>query len=149
MVVGAVSGAVYLGASALLVKLKIDDTVDAIPVHGACGIWGLIAVGLFCDPALQATAYGNSVGGIIHGGGTMLGVQILAAIVICGWVALVMTPFFMTLNHFGLFRVSQLEEEVGMDISKHGGAAYNTVLISDEQIKAMEVSRSATGTGGL
>merc|ERR1719454_2411095 len=45
--IGLIGAFVYQGASMLLVKLKIDDPVDASPVHGACGIWGVLAAGLF------------------------------------------------------------------------------------------------------
>jgi len=56
--VGFVAGAVYLGASKLLVKFRIDDVVDAIPVHLANGLWGCIAVGLLAAPDLIEDAYG-------------------------------------------------------------------------------------------
>ena len=44
---GLIGGFVYQGASMLLQKLKVDDPVDASPVHGFCGIWGCMAVALF------------------------------------------------------------------------------------------------------
>jgi len=62
VVVGIVSGAVYLGASNLLIKFKIDDVVDAVPVHMANGIWSCMSVGLFADPGLIEIAYGRDTG---------------------------------------------------------------------------------------
>merc|ERR1712232_1513328 len=50
VVIGLIGGFIYQGASMLLVKLKVDDVVDAFPVHGACGIWGTIALGIFGNP---------------------------------------------------------------------------------------------------
>merc|ERR1719218_139246 len=47
ILVGFIGGIIYCGASELLQKLKIDDPVEAFPVHGACGIWGVIAVPIF------------------------------------------------------------------------------------------------------
>ena len=47
IIIGMLGGFVYVGASSLLVKLHIDDPLDAFAVHGACGAWGTIAVGLF------------------------------------------------------------------------------------------------------
>ena len=44
IIVGLIGGVVYVGASELLQKLKIDDPVEAFPVHGACGIWGVIVL---------------------------------------------------------------------------------------------------------
>jgi len=50
MFIGLVGGLVYQGASMALKRLKVDDVVDAFPVHGACGAWGVLAVGLFGNP---------------------------------------------------------------------------------------------------
>merc|ERR1712136_138274 len=50
IVIGFVAGIVYQSVSMLLKVFKIDDVVDAVPVHGACGIWGVLALGLFGDP---------------------------------------------------------------------------------------------------
>ena len=135
IVVGLVAGPVYLTMSNLLIKLKIDDTVDAVPVHFANGIWGLVAVGLFTDPTLKAIAYGNDVGGLFYGDGKVLGAQLLAILLILGWVTAIMGPFFIVLNKLGLFRVSQIEEEVGLDISKHGGSAYSHQEPTEEALQ--------------
>ena len=50
VVIGVVGGMVYLGASALVKKCKIDDPLDAGAVHGFGGIWGMLAVGFFAEP---------------------------------------------------------------------------------------------------
>merc|ERR1719491_2697801 len=55
-IIGVVGGLVYYGFSKFLIKMKIDDAVDAVPVHFANGIWGVIAVGLFADKNLQGIA---------------------------------------------------------------------------------------------
>merc|ERR1719282_1195394 len=47
LVIGLIGAFVYQGSSMLLQKLKIDDPVDAVPVHGFCGIWGVLAAALF------------------------------------------------------------------------------------------------------
>jgi ammonium transporter, Amt family len=59
LVIGIVAGWVYIFWSSLLVQLKIDDAVDAIPVHLGNGMWGCIATGLFASPGLVANAYGT------------------------------------------------------------------------------------------
>jgi len=124
VVIGAIGGAVYLAASNLLIKLCIDDTVDAVPVHMANGIWGCIATGLFCDPELHKVAYGAGVEGLFYGGGKLLGAEICMILFVIGWVSCLMGPFFWGLNKLGWFRVTLEEEEMGLDISKHGGSAY-------------------------
>merc|ERR1712012_1366996 len=50
IVIGFIGAWVYQIVSMLLKYKKIDDVVDAVPVHGACGIWGVLALGLFGDP---------------------------------------------------------------------------------------------------
>ncbi|CAN0508238.1 unnamed protein product, partial [Discosporangium mesarthrocarpum] len=56
-VIGVIGGLVYFLASGLLVKLKIDDVVDASPVHLFNGMWGVIAAALFATPDNYGAAY--------------------------------------------------------------------------------------------
>ncbi|KAL3901974.1 MAG: hypothetical protein SGARI_005989, partial [Bacillariaceae sp.] len=60
LVIGSVSGIIYVYASRLLVYLRIDDAVDAIPVHFCNGVWGVIAVGLFASPRRLEAVFGRS-----------------------------------------------------------------------------------------
>jgi ammonium transporter, Amt family len=65
---------------------------------------------------------------------------------IIGWVTVVMTPFFVALNVAGMFRVDPLEEEVGLDISHHRGAAYDYSRPSKDHLEElMEVRASRHG----
>jgi len=136
ILVGVISGCVYTGASALLVKLRIDDAVDAIPVHFFCGLWGVIAAGLF----------DNEVGLFTTGGGKQLGHQIIFILFVIAWVGILMTPFFLVLNAIGWFRVDSLEEDVGLDISHHGGAAYNLDKPDKADVEELN-TRRATAHG--
>ena len=142
-VIGIIAGWVYIGCSSLLVKLKIDDAVDAIPVHFGNGMWGCIATGLFASPALVDNAYGTPNYGAFYGqGGKLLGVEIVGILFIIGWVGLIMIPYFLALNAAGLFRVDALEEEVGLDISHHKGAAYDLSGPSEDAKEKYEISTS-------
>ena len=126
VLIGIGAGLVYVLSSKLLVKLKIDDAVDAIPVHFFNGIWGCIATGIFASPVHTGLAYGNDEKvGIIYGSGSLIVVELIGVACIIGWTVGVMTPFFLILNALGMFRVDPLEEEVGLDISHHKGAAYD------------------------
>lgn len=132
VLIGMLGGWVYLGASRLLVRLRIDDVVDAIPVHFACGMWGVLAVGLFAEESRMAIAgYKSKHTGWFYswgkgsGDANLLLANFVSILWIIGWVGALMTPFFFVLKFLGMFRVSPLEEEVGMDISHHRGAAYN------------------------
>mmetsp|Transcript_3557 Transcript_3557/g.10110 ORF Transcript_3557/g.10110 Transcript_3557/m.10110 type:complete len:490 (+) Transcript_3557:31-1500(+) len=151
--IGIVAGWVYCGFSALLLKLKIDDAVDAIPVHFANGMWGCIAVGLFAEPTRTAIAYGSDlhVGwfyswGRGSGDANLLLVEFVGIIWIIAWVSATMVPFFLLLNFLGMFRVDALEEEVGLDISHHKGAAYDLAGPSKEDVEEL-VARRSTAHG--
>lgn len=148
-IIGIVAGWTYIFWSNLLVKLKIDDAVDAIPVHFGNGIWGCIAVGLFAEPTRTAKAFGDHghfgwfyMWGQGSADASLLGAQICGVLWIIGWVTVIMTPYFHLLNILGMFRVDSIEEEVGLDISHHKGAAYDISGPSDAAVEKFEISRS-------
>lgn len=148
-VIGLIAGWVYIFWSKLLVKLKIDDAVDAIPVHFGNGIWGCIAVGLFAEPTRTANAYSDHghygwfyMWGMGSGDGSLLLAQICGVLWVIGWVTAIMVPYFHLLNVLGLFRVDSLEEEVGLDISHHKGAAYDLSGPTEEAQEKFELSMS-------
>mgnify|MGYP001083054279 CR=1 FL=1 len=91
-------------------KLKIDDPVGAISVHGICGAFGTIATGLF---ALD--------GGLFYGGGTdFLVKQIIGVVTVAIYVAVTMTIIFKILDKFFGLRVKESEEIKGLDMEEHG-----------------------------
>mmetsp|Transcript_22024 Transcript_22024/g.32785 ORF Transcript_22024/g.32785 Transcript_22024/m.32785 type:complete len:524 (-) Transcript_22024:212-1783(-) len=148
-VIGVIAGWVYYGFSKFLIMMKIDDAVDAVPVHFANGMWGVIAVGIFSEPDRQALAYSDNItrtGLIYSGDGNLLLIQLCSVAWICAWVGCMMTPFFMVLKMAGMFRVDPLEEEVGLDISHHRGAAYDLAGPKQEDVEElMEVRASKHG----
>lgn len=124
VIVGSISGLLYLGGSTALVKFRLDDAVDAIPVHLLNGVWGLLAAGLFSSPSGLLEAYGQDehVGWFYSLGqgsvdGALIGNQVLAICFVFGWVACTMLPFFLWLNYMGWFRANTLDELVGLDVS--------------------------------
>jgi ammonium transporter, Amt family len=127
IVIGIVAGWVYLWTSNLLLRLRIDDAVDAIPVHMCNGIWGVLATGFLASPSLMETAYGtDQFPGLFFAlargtnPGSLLGCQVITVLFILGWTFVTMFPFFIWLNYKGWFRADSLEELVGLDISYHG-----------------------------
>jgi ammonium transporter, Amt family len=96
-------------------KLKVDDPVGAVAVHGVAGIWGTLAVGLF-----DITG-----GGLFYGGGaTLLGVQALGVAAIIAWTASTVALTTYVIKVFVPIRVSHEEEVAGLDIAEHGASAY-------------------------
>lgn len=159
VVIGVLGGWVYLGASKLLVRLRIDDAVDAIPVHFFCGAWGVIAAGLFAEGSrMEIAGYNSEHTGWFYswgkgsGDANLLLANFCAICWIIGWVAALMTPFFYILKFLGLFRVDPLEENVGLDISHHRGVAYSLEGPNKEQVeewKERELSKHSSGSKHL
>jgi Amt family ammonium transporter len=127
LVIGSIAAVIYALSSKMVSHVfKIDDVVDAAPVHLFCGMWGLIAPGLFATPANLKAAYNLDTGyGLFYGGGisTLFG-QVVAILMILIWTIVLMTPFFIILSKFNVLRISEDDEMVGLDVSHHGGSAY-------------------------
>jgi len=85
---GLIGACVYKGVSVLLAspRLRIDDPVDGIAVHGACGAMGMLLTGCFAVPAYCAQVHpGSPLGGAFYGGGVRLGAQIVVILAVIGW----------------------------------------------------------------
>ncbi|QLE02138.1 ammonium transporter [Galbibacter sp. BG1] len=95
-------------------KLKIDDPVGAISVHGVCGALGTLLVGVF---AIE--------GGLINGGGVaQLGVQAIGVLAIGGWALITSFIVLFILKKTMGLRVTKEEEIEGLDMHEHDGDAY-------------------------
>jgi Amt family ammonium transporter len=113
IVVGAISGVLIIGGVLLLDKLQIDDPVGAFPVHGLCGVWGCMAIGVLPNSHTETA-----------GEGTTFMIQLIGTASICGWAFGTMLVLFLILKVAGILRVSPEEEQTGLDISEHGMHAY-------------------------
>lgn len=111
LIIGLIAGVLVVAAVEFFdQKLKIDDPVGAISVHGVCGAFGTIATGFF---ALD--------GGLFYGGGTdFLVKQILGVVVVAIYVAITMTIIFKVLDKLFGLRVKESEEIKGLDMEEHG-----------------------------
>jgi Amt family ammonium transporter len=123
IIIGLVAGIlVVLAVEFIAFKLNVDDPVGAVAVHGVCGIWGVLAVGLFAAPI--ATKGGDVISeatGLFYGGGFgLLGVQALGVIAIFAWTAITISIVFFCVNKFHGLRVSAEDELIGLDYSEHG-----------------------------
>jgi len=128
MFIGLISSLVYFGSSKMLLKLKVDDVVNAAPVHYFCGAWGVIAVGLFGSQNSNSVSYGGGADascGVFYGcnlGDDQLAVQIAFVIAITVWVGGMSAIVFGLLKVAGVLRVPADVEEAGLDESEHGGS---------------------------
>ena len=114
-VIGALSSLVYGFSCKLLQKLDIDDPIEASPVHGFNGLWGLIAVGLFDNQ--YGLFYGQ------EGCGSYFLWQLLGGLVIIVWVFVTSATYFIILKKLNMLRVPLLDELLGLDIVEHGSNA--------------------------
>jgi Amt family ammonium transporter len=135
-VIGIIGALIYIGASNLLKKLKIDDPLDAFPIHGCCGFWGVLAVGIFSSDANIKFGYD---GAPTYSTGEQFGVQLAGATVIAVWTLGTSGALFFTLKALKILRVSEKMEEDGMDASEHGGQAYN--FAAEEAMAAVPMVR--------
>ncbi|CAM4309138.1 ammonium transporter [Paenibacillus tarimensis] len=124
VVIGLIAGVLVFFSVKLFEKLRIDDPIYALSVHGAAGIWGTLANGFFATPELAAKV-GIGEGGLFYTGSWhQLWVQ-FESVVICG--AFVLAASFLVLGIMkavmGL-RVTEEQEIVGLDLSEHGNYGY-------------------------
>ena len=121
VVIGFIAGLLYLYSSKVLVRARIDDAVDAVPVHMTNGVWGTFAVGLFASSDRLKLAYGEvgDKGLFIGGNGTLLGCQCVGILFVLGWVTAIMFPFFCILNYLGWYRSEPADEVEGLDSRYH------------------------------
>ena len=118
VVIGALAAPIMmLSVSGLEKVFKIDDPVGAVSVHGTCGLWGLLALGIFANG-------NNGVTGLIGGDATLLLPQLLSMGVVLAWALGTGFAMFFLLKITMGVRLSEEEEEMGIDASEHGILAY-------------------------
>ncbi|HLM48981.1 MAG TPA: ammonium transporter [Solirubrobacteraceae bacterium] len=142
-IIGAVAGIIVpLGVYAI--DKYIDDPVGALTAHGLCGVWGTLACGLFTAPRLaQYNAFGNPDGGLFYSGSFAQLIAQAAGILIVFTFVFSMSygTFWLIKKVYGL-RVSDEEEEAGLDITEHGMYGY-----PEQFIPAPELIGYATSPG--
>jgi Amt family ammonium transporter len=125
LVIGALSGLIVVFAVAFFDRIRIDDPVGAISVHGVCGAFGTLAVGLFSE--LDAEESGGLLKeGLFYGGGTdQLISQLIGVVSVAAFVLVTSGLLFFVLKKTIGLRVSEQEEVEGLDIHEHGAPGYS------------------------
>ncbi|MEX0936569.1 MAG: ammonium transporter [Pirellulales bacterium] len=122
---GALGGVIVVGAVVFFDKIRIDDPVGAISVHGVCGAWGTLAIGLWGGTAAEPI-------GVLLGGGTaQLVTQAIGVAAGFLWAFPTCLVLFLAIKYTVGLRVSEAEELEGLDILEHGLSAYPAVLVAD------------------
>ena len=151
-IIGAVAGVLVILGMELLEHLRIDDPVGAWPVHGVCGIWGTLSLGLFASgeySAAGSSPFGvpsiapnspDALTGLFYGGGlSVFAAQCVGSVIVCTATFASAMAMFAALNAFGLLRVSREGELVGLDVDQHGISAYPEYVISAAEASSEKV----------
>jgi len=128
ILIGLVAGVIMVGSVVLLERAGIDDPVGAISVHGAAGLWGVVAVALFSTDATLIP-------------------QLIGAVSIIGWAFVTSYIVFKLIDVTVGLRVTREEELTGLDISEHGSDAYPEFVFQHEVIDLKEIVSNGNGNG--
>ena len=136
VILGAVAGVLVVLGVELLEWLRIDDPIGAVPVHGFCGIWGTLSLGLFACGKYGATGplgpdNAAPLTGLFYGGGVqVLVAQAIGSLIVTVATFVVALVVMKLVNAFGKLRISEAGEAYGLDLHEHGIAAYPEYVIS-------------------
>ena len=123
-IIGAIGGVVVVLSVLLLERLKIDDPVGAISVHGTCGALGTILLGFFHE-------LGEPALGVFYGGGFgFLWAQIVGVLAVFVWCLIAGFALFYGIKAVTGLRVTEEEEQAGLDYEEHGASAYPDFNVS-------------------
>jgi len=132
LLIGAAAGVIVVLGVDVVEWFRVDDPVGAVAVHGICGIWGTLSLGLFATGQFGAatpTGPDNSAGavvkGLLYGGGTdQLVAQAIGSACITVATFVAGMALMYAVKATGTLRVSKEGEEEGLDLHEHGGPAY-------------------------
>ena len=135
VVIGLIAGVIVYFSMKMFDKLKVDDPIFALSVHGAAGVWGTLSTGFFATPEL-AEQFGGQAGLFYGGGLGQLGVQAMG-VAASGAFAFVVSfiILYVTKLVLGGLRVSEEEEIMGLDMSEHGSYGYPEQMDTENNLK--------------
>lgn len=159
IILGGVAGVVVIAGAELLEWLRIDDPIGAVPVHGFCGIWGTLSLGLFATGEFGVTGsiapdHSAPLTGLFYGGGTtVLEAQAVGSLIITAATFGSALAVMYAIKAVKLLRVSEAGEMEGLDIHEHGVSAYPEFATADAPYshfqEAASVEESTTSEGIL
>ncbi len=128
--IGLVAG-ILIPPCVLAIDKKLDDPVGVLTAHGVCGIWGTFSCGLFTSPRLaQYAGVGDPNGGLLYSGSLkQLVAQVVGFSTAFAFVFVMSYTTFMIIKKTYGLRVSEEEEDAGLDISEHGMYGYPEAFI--------------------
>jgi ammonium transporter, Amt family len=130
IMIGLIAGVVVVVAVDVLEWLRIDDPIGAVPVHGICGIWGTLSLGLFACGQFNASGplgpdNTSPLTGLLYGGGfQVLTAQAIGSAIVTSTTFAVSLALMYAVKAMGYLRVSEEGEFMGLDLHEHGVPAY-------------------------
>lgn len=145
-IIGAVGGLIVV-VGVVLIDRKIDDPVGATSAHGLAGIWGTLSCGFFTSPRLaQYNAFGEPDGGLWYSGSfAQLWNQVLGVAVVFAFVFILSFALFWLIKKTIGLRVSEEQEDAGLDIVEHGMYGYPEQFIPLPEIGASSHGPASPG----
>jgi len=127
IIIGAVAGILVVFSVEFIDKvLHVDDPVGAISVHGVCGAWGTLSVGLFAQAAYGEASGAGAVNGLFFGGGlAQFFTQLVGVVSVFVWVFAASLVIFLIAKKTVGLRASDEEQLKGLDITEHGMESYS------------------------
>ncbi len=123
VVIGAIGGFIVVFAISFFDKMKVDDPVGAISVHGVCGTWGTLSIAFFAK--YDDAFLGRENAGLFYGGGIdQLSTQGLFILTHFIWVFGTAMILFLAIKHTIGLRTTDEEELAGLDVEEHGHMGY-------------------------
>jgi Amt family ammonium transporter len=121
LIIGAVAAVISYYAIRLRQRLKLDESLDVWACHGMGGTWGALATGIFATTTINSAGFN----GLLYGNPGQLMIQAVTVVLTIVFSFGVTFVLAKVLDKVIGLRVSENEEEVGLDISEHGERAYN------------------------
>ena len=147
VIIGLFAGLIVPPLVVLVDKIRVDDPIGCLPVHGVAGIWGTLAVGLFATAERTTDLnLGKSAGLFIDGSGDQLWVQFYGIAATIGFTGACSLAVFAAIKYTVGLRVSEQEELAGLDISEHGMFGYPERFIEVPGAEPEDVSSSASAS---
>jgi Amt family ammonium transporter len=145
-IIGLVGGLIVV-VGVVLIDKKIDDPVGATSAHGLAGIWGTLSCGFFTSPRLaQYNAFGEPDGGLWYSGSfAQLWNQVLGVAVVFAFVFVLSFAMFWLIKKTIGLRVSDEQEDAGLDIVEHGMYGYPEQFIPPTEIGAASHGPASPG----
>jgi Amt family ammonium transporter len=152
LLIGAIAGVLVIESVLFFDRfMHVDDPVGAISVHGTCGLWGIISLGLFADGTYASSGWNGVAGpvkGLFYGDGGQLVAELIGCAVILLWAWGGGYLFFKVQHKLMGIRSSPEDELAGLDLPEMGALAYpyDPPWLEDGHVPAMV--GTPTGAGG-